>query len=125
MRRANGNSRPLRPPSALRALEDGLCEATAVLAVPEKYRKRLRTTNMLKRSIQEIRYWEKGIRIFLNMGSAGRLVGALCAETHEGGLTEHRYLILGEYFEWRTARSALSMPKSKIWQNAGYTLFGL
>jgi transposase-like protein len=46
-------------PSALRALEDGFHEATAVLALPEKYRKRLRTTNMLERFIQEIRSRER------------------------------------------------------------------
>jgi len=31
-------------PEALEVLEDGLFDATAVLALPEKYRKRLRTT---------------------------------------------------------------------------------
>jgi transposase-like protein len=46
-------------PSALRAFEDGFHEATAVLALPEKYRKRLRTTNMLERFIQEIRSRER------------------------------------------------------------------
>jgi transposase-like protein len=44
-----------KTPSALDTLEDGFCDATAVLALPEKYRKRLRTTNMLERFIQEIR----------------------------------------------------------------------
>ncbi|MCS3831137.1 transposase-like protein [Salinibacter ruber] len=44
-----------KAPSAMVTLEDGFYEATAVLALPEKYRKRLRTTNMLERFIQEIR----------------------------------------------------------------------
>jgi transposase-like protein len=69
--------------AALEGLENGLVDATAVLTLPEKYRKRLRTSNMLERFIQEIRRREKVIRIFPNMGSAYRLVGALCAETHE------------------------------------------
>ena len=43
-----------KAPSALQALEDSFYDATAVLALPEKYRKRLRTTNMLERFIQEI-----------------------------------------------------------------------
>jgi len=73
-----------------------------VLALPEKYRKRLRTTNMLERFIQEIRRREKVIRIFPNIGSAERLVGALCAETHEEWSTGRRYLNMDEYFEWRT-----------------------
>jgi putative transposase len=89
-------------PSALRALEDGFHDATAVLALPEKYRKRLRTTNMLERFIQEIRRREKVIRIFPNMDSAYRLVGALCAETHEEWSTGRRYLTMDEYFEWKT-----------------------
>lgn len=94
-----------KAPSALETLEDGFYEATAVLALPEKYRKRLRTTNMLERFIQEIRRREKVIRIFPNMGSAKRLVGALCAETHEEWSTGRRYLTMEEYFEWRTDRS--------------------
>ncbi len=94
-----------KAPSALRALEAGFYEATAAEALPEKYRKRLRTTNMLERFIQEIRRREKVIRIFPNMSSAERLVGALCAETHEEWSTGRRYLTMDEYFEWRTDRS--------------------
>jgi transposase-like protein len=94
-----------KAPSALRAFEDGFGDATAVLALPEKYRKRLRTTNMLGRFIQEIRRREEVIRIFPNTGSAYRLVGALCAETHEEWSTGRRYLTMDEYFEWRTDRS--------------------
>jgi transposase-like protein len=41
--------------AALEVLEDGLLDATAVLALPGKYRRRLRTTNMLERFIEEIR----------------------------------------------------------------------
>nr|WP_251979774.1 transposase [Salinibacter ruber] len=94
-----------KAPSALQALEDGFCEATAAEALPEKYRKRPRTTNMLERFIQEIRRREKVIRIFPSVGSAERLVGALCAETHEEWSTGRRYLIMDEYFEWKTDRS--------------------
>jgi transposase-like protein len=94
-----------KAPSALETLQEGFYEATAVLALPEKYRKRLRTTNMLERFIQEIRRREKVIRIFPNMGSAERLVGALCAETHEEWSTGRRYLTMDEYFEWRSDRS--------------------
>ncbi|WP_240328160.1 IS256 family transposase [Salinibacter ruber] len=96
--------------SALEILEDGFYDATAVLALPEKYRKRLRTTNMLERFIQEIRRREKVIRIFPNTGSAYRLVGALCAETHEEWSTGRRYLNMDEYFEWRDDRSVEGSP---------------
>ena len=94
-----------KAPSALETLEEGFYEATAVLALPGKYRKRLRTTNMVERFIQEIRRREKVIRIFPNIGSAERLVGALCAETHEEWSTGRRYLTMDEYFEWSADRS--------------------
>ena len=87
--------------SALRALEDGFYEATAVLALPEKYRKRLRTTNMLERFIQEIRRREKVIRIFPNMESAWRLTGAYLAERHEEWSTRRKYLTMDEYYDSR------------------------
>jgi transposase-like protein len=72
-----------RAEAALEVLEEGLIDATAVLALPGKYRRRLRTTNMVERFIEEIRRREKVVRIFPNRESAYRLVGALCAETHE------------------------------------------
>jgi transposase-like protein len=86
-------------------LEEDFYEATAVLALPEKYRKRLPTSNMLERFIQEIRRREKVICFFPNIGSSERLVGALCAETHEEWSTGRRYLTMDEYFEWRADRS--------------------
>jgi transposase-like protein len=50
-----------KAPAALKVLQEGLFDATAVLALPEKYRKRLRTSNMLERLIQEVRRREKVI----------------------------------------------------------------
>ena len=50
-----------KAPDALDVLEDGFFEATAILALPGKYRRRLRTTNMLERFIEEIRRREKVI----------------------------------------------------------------
>jgi len=91
--------------AALEVLENGLVDATAVLALPDKYRRRLRTTNMLERFIEEIRRREKPIRIFPNIDSAYRLVGALCAETHEEWSTGRRYLRMDEFFEWKTAHA--------------------
>jgi len=44
-------------------LEEGLEDALAVLALPEKYRRRLKSTNMQERLIQEIRRRERVIRI--------------------------------------------------------------
>ena len=72
--------------------------------------KRLRTTNMLERFIQEIRRREKVIRIFPNMSSAYRLVGALCAETHEEWSTGRRYLNMDEYVQWRADQTVEDAP---------------
>lgn len=87
---------------ALGILEDGLDDALTVLALPEKYRVRLRTTNMLERLHQEIRRRERVIRIFPNDASAIRLIGALLAEQHEAWSTERRYLDMEDYVEWKT-----------------------
>jgi transposase-like protein len=90
-----------KAPAAFETLEEGLLDATAVLALPEKYRERLRTTNMLERLIQEIRRREKVIRIFPNKASAWRLVGALLAEKHEEWSTGRRYWTMDEFYQWR------------------------
>lgn len=90
--------------AAMETLENGLEDAIAVLALPAKYRRRLRTTNMLERLIEEIRRRERVIRIFPNKASAGRLVGALLQEQHEEWLTGRRYFDMSEYFEWRKQR---------------------
>lgn len=88
---------------ALAVLEAGWEAATAVLALPAKYRRRLRTTNMVERFIEEIRRREKVIRIFPNTQSVWRMVGALCAEQHEEWSTGRRYLTMDAYYRWKAA----------------------
>jgi hypothetical protein len=50
-------------PKAVDILEQGFDDATAVLILPERYRKRLRTTNSIERLNEEIRRRERVIRI--------------------------------------------------------------
>ena len=50
-------------PKAMSILEAGFDDAAAVLLLPEKYRKRLRTTNSIERLNEEIRRRERVIRI--------------------------------------------------------------
>lgn len=100
-----------KAPVALEVLEDGLFDATAVLALPDKYRERLRTTNMLERLIQEVRRREKVIRIFPNIGSAWRMVGALLAEKHEEWSTGRRYLKMDTFYNWRDAHTRHNIEK--------------
>ena len=85
----------------LEVLEEGFEDATAALALPEKYRRRLRTTNMVERFIEEIRRREKVVRIFPNMQAAYQLIGALCAEQHEEWAHRRRYLTMEAYFRWK------------------------
>lgn len=87
--------------NALNLLEEGLEDAIAVLTLPEKYHRRLRTTNMVERLNEEIRRREKVLRIFPNEDAAFRLLGALLAEQHEIWSTGRKYLNMDDYWQWR------------------------
>jgi putative transposase len=70
----------------------------AMMSLPEKYRKRLRTTNRQERLNEEVQRRERVIRIFPNDDSALRLIGALLTEQNEVW-QERRYPDMGEYAE--------------------------
>jgi len=72
--------------------------------LPEKYRKRLRTTNSLERLNEEIRRRERVIRIFPSRDSANRLIGALLLEIDNKWAGGRRYLDMAEYHEYRSCR---------------------
>lgn len=91
-------------PKAVACLEAGFEDAMAVMCLPEKYRKRLRTTNMQERLNEEVRRRERVIRIFPNDESALRLIGALLAEQNEVW-QERRYLDMDEFEQWKAARA--------------------
>jgi transposase-like protein len=88
-------------PAAGATLEAGFDDATAVLALPLHYRRRLRTTNGVERLHEEIRRRERVIRIFPNRASAIRLLGALLLEQDEAWTTGHRYFDMTSYWQWR------------------------
>ena len=67
-------------PKSVECMEDGFEDAMAVMSLPEKYRKRLRSTNMQERLNEEVRRRERVIRIFPNDESALRLISTLLAE---------------------------------------------
>ncbi|MBI4741113.1 MAG: transposase, partial [Betaproteobacteria bacterium] len=92
-------------PKAVACLEAGFEDAVAVMASPEKHRKRPRTTNMRERLNEEIRRRERVIRIFPNGGSALRLTGALLAGQNEAW-QERKCLDMGEFKEWAASRAA-------------------
>lgn len=88
-----------KTPKAVACLEEAFDDAMAVMALPEKYRKRLRTTNMQERLNEEVRRRERVIRIFPNDESAWRLIGALLAEQNEQWQSR-RYLNMDELNDW-------------------------
>jgi len=88
-------------PKAMSTLEAGFDDAAAVLLLPEKYRKRLRTTNSIERLNEEIRRRERVIRIFPNRESVIRLLGALLMEQDDKWTTGKKYSDMEEYFTWR------------------------
>ncbi len=77
----------------------------AVMALPEKHRRRLRTTNMMERLNEEIRRRERVIRVFPNDASALRLIGALLAEMSEVR-QEKLYFDMTEYHGWTAERKS-------------------
>ena len=94
-----------KAPKAVVCLEEAFEDAMAVMALPEKYRKRLRTTNMQERLNEEIRRRERVIRIFPNDASAKRLIGALLAEMNEKW-QGRRYLDMDEFNDWITEQES-------------------
>lgn len=88
-------------PRAMECLENGFEDVIAVLCLPERYRKRLRSTNSVERLNEEIRRRERVIRIFPNRKSAERLMGALLMEFDEAWMTGKVYLEMTEFNNWR------------------------
>ena len=90
-----------KAPKAMQVLEMGFDDATAVLVLPAKYRRRLRTTNAVERLNEEIRRRERAIRIFPSRESVVRLIGALLMEFDEKWTTGKKYLDMDEYLQWQ------------------------
>lgn len=101
-------------PGAVTTLERGFDDATAVLALPAPYRKRLRTTNLVERTNEEIRRRERVIRIFPNRDAVLRLVGALLMEQDEVWTTGRRYFDMTAYWQWRAAHEQEVPPQHPL-----------
>lgn len=87
-----------KAPKAIAVLESGFDDVIAVICLPLKYRKRLRTTNSIERLNEEIRRRERVIRIFPNADSAIRLIGALLIEQDEKWSTGRKYFEMDDYY---------------------------
>ena len=82
--------------------------------LPQRYRKRLRTTNSQERLNREIRRRERVIRIFPNAASAERLLGALLMEFDEAFSTGHRYFEMSEYWQGKQQQP---QPCQRVFNN--------
>jgi transposase-like protein len=89
----------VRAPKATSLLDEAFDDITAVLALPFRYRKRLRTTNGVERLNEEIRRRERVIRIFPNEASVIRLMGALLMEQDEKWQTGRKYFDMELYYQ--------------------------
>ena len=94
-------------------LENGLEDALAVMALPAKYRRRMKSTNMQERLIREIRRRERVIGIFPNVASAHRLIGANLAEIHEEWQAR-LYFYMTEFNEWQEQRKTETEKTMKV-----------
>ncbi len=95
-------------PKAMETLELGFDDVMAVMSLPKKYRKRLRTSNSMERLNQEIRRRERVIRIFPNEASLIRLIGAMLMEQDEKWTTGKKYLSMEDYYQYQAANKSVA-----------------
>jgi len=105
-------------PKAVSLLDESFDDVTAVFNHPEKYRKRLRTSNSIERLNEELRRRERVIRIFPNEDSLMRLMGAILIEQHEKWVSGKKYLDMTEFFEKSNPGNSTKKPGSKSDQAA-------
>jgi transposase-like protein len=86
-----------KAPKAVARLEAGLEDCLAVLDLPEAHRRRLHSTNLLERMMEELKRRTRVVGIFPNEASLDRLGGALLMEMDERWQLEpQRYVVFEE-----------------------------
>ena len=88
-----------KAPRAMNLLDEALDDVTAVLTLPFKHRRKLRTTNMVERLNQEIRRRERAIRIFPIEASIIRLMSSLLIELDEKWHSGRRCFDMQMYYQ--------------------------
>ena len=86
-------------PKAITTLEEGFEDVMAVMNLPEKYRKRLRTTNSIERLNEEVRRRDRVIRIYPNEASVIRLLGSVLIEQDEKW-SSRKYFDMDDYYQF-------------------------
>lgn len=85
--------------AAMAVLDEGFEDAMSIMALPQKYRIPLRTSNIVERENREIRRREKVIQIFPNGESVIRLLGSILLDDHNDWQTHQRLFNMKEYLE--------------------------
>lgn len=80
-----------RVPDLADWMEETIREPLDVFRLPQKHRKRMRTTNGLERYHEEVKRRTRVVRIFPNRASCLRLVSAFAMEQSEGWITGRCY----------------------------------
>ena len=88
-----------RSPTLTDGVEAHIGETVHVYRLPRHHHTHLTSTTMRERLHEEIKRRTRGVRIVPNPDRGLRLVRALCAETPEGRLEDHRYLNMDELKE--------------------------
>ena len=70
-------------PKAMECLDNGFEDAMTVMAIPECFRRYLRTTNHLERLNKELKRRSKVIGVFPNEGFLNRIIGSVLVELNE------------------------------------------
>jgi len=107
-----------KAPRAVSCLEAGFDDAMAVMALPEHYRRRLRSTNGLERLNREVRRRERVIGIFPYTDSALRLLGAMLMEQDEEWSTGRLYFRMDHYWEQKQSESRDETTGTKLQRDA-------
>ena len=84
---------------AMSILDEGFEDSMTIMALPSKYRVRIRTSNMIERENRELRRRENVIQIFPNVESVIRLMGGVLMDDHNDWSTAQKVFGMGEYFD--------------------------
>ena len=99
---------------AMDCLENGLDDGIAVLLLPQRYRQRLRTSNLAERMNEEIRRRERVIRIFPNDDAVMRLIGSLLAEKYDEWQASSKYFDMMEFWQWMAEKASVVPIQNKV-----------
>jgi transposase-like protein len=78
--------------SIAKMLNEGLEDCLAVMSLPEQFRRKMNSTNMIENVMKQLRQRTKVISLFPNRASCDRLIGAHLLEIHEKWSTSRPYL---------------------------------